>query len=793
MGKIMRRSWICSLAGIVLLACAVTVATGRGGPSLIPWPAEVASVRGVFTVDGQTPLCATGVANKVAERLQATIKAVQGLDLKARHCGRAGITLVLSSAARVADTEGYTLDVGANGIRIVASAEAGLYYGAMTAAQLLSAGAAHDSSVRLAGVHIEDSPRFKWRGLMLDPARHFLPVADVKTIIEQMGQHKLNVLHLHLTDDQGWRIEIKRYPELTKVGAWRTPPSNGGPLGSFQRSPGRSGAGDESRAQRPGGETGAYGGFYTQEDIREIVTYAAERYVTVVPEIDLPGHAQAVVAAYPQLGVTGDQLAVSSDWGVNYCLYNTSADGLTFVKNLLDEIMALFPGRYVHLGGDEAVKDQWKASPAIQAQMKALGIAGEDAMQSWFMEQVGVYLAKHGRSMVGWDEILQGGVPAGATVMSWRGTQGAITAARLGHDVVLAPAPTLYFDNLQSRRDDEPAGRLAIAPLSQVYSFDVMPTVLSAEEGRHVLGAQGNLWSEYLLSGWYLQHATFPRMDALSEVVWTPPSRMSWAGFLNRLPAQMQRYRREGIAAADSAFAVDFQVVNGRNAALQNGGGAVMLFNQTAFGRIHYTLDGSEPNLQAKLYTAPLALKLGTLIKAAAFSDDGLALAAQRSYEFSTDTLLARSSNQLEACPGGNLGLRLPLTPNSPAVAPVYDVDLFHGCYVYPKAWLFGVAALRFDIARLARNFALGNHKNELKSYPAQTRFGELVVYQDRCETGPEIARAVLPDPATSDARQSVQTPIAPTSGEHDLCLIFTAPVNGPLFVIGGMQLIRQR
>jgi hexosaminidase len=758
------------LAGTVLLAFGVAEATGRGGPSLIPWPAEVALVPGVFTVDGQTPICATGVAGKVAERLQATIKAVQGLDLKTRRCGRAGITLALPSAARVANAEGYTLDVRANGIRILARAEAGLYYGAMTAAQLLSADAAHNASVRLPGMHIEDFPRFKWRGLMLDPARHFVPVADVKTIIEQMGQHKLNVLQLHLTDDQGWRIEIKRYPELTKIGAWRTPPSNGG----------------------PGGETGAYGGFYTQEDIRDIVAHAAERYITVVPEIDMPGHAQAVVAAHPQIGVTGDQLPVSSDWGVNYSLYNTSADSLTFVKNVLDEVMALFPGRYVHLGGDEAVKDQWKASPAIQAQMKTLGIADEDAMQSWFMEQVGSYLAEHGRSMVGWDEILEGGVPSGATVMSWRGTQGAITAARLGHDVVLAPAPTLYFDNLQSRREDEPAGRLNVAPLSQVYNFDVMPTVLSAEEGRHVLGAQGSLWSEYLSSGWNLQHAAFPRVDALSEVVWTRPSRMSWAGFLNRLPAQMQRYRRQAIAAADSAFAVDFQVVSGRNAALQNGGGAVMLVNQTAFGKIRYTLDGSEPNLQATLYTAPLALKLGTVIKAAAFSDDGLPLAAVRSYEFSTDTLLARSSNQLEACPGGNFLLRLPLTPNSPAMAPVYDVDLFHGCYVYPKARLSGVAALRFDIARLARNFALANHKNQVKSYPAQTRFGELVVYRDRCETGPEIARAVLPDPLTSDARQSVQTAIAPTPGEHDLCLMFTAPTNGPLYVLGEMKLVRR-
>ena len=763
----MYRSCLCFLFAAMLTASGVTWAAE---PSLIPWPAQVALVPGVFTVDEQTPICAAGVAGKVAERLRATLKAVQGLDLKTRRCGSGGIMLVLSEAAAVADTEGYTLDVGANGMRIVARAEAGLYYGAMTAAQLLSAGAAPDSSVRLAGMHIEDFPRFKWRGLMLDPARHFLPVADVETIIEQMGQHKLNMLHLHLTDDQGWRIAINRYPELTKIGAWRMPPSNGG----------------------AGRETAAYGGFYTQQDIRHIVAHAAERHITVVPEIDLPGHAQAAVAAYPQIGVTGDSLTVSNNWGVNYCLFNTNAGSLTFVKNVLDEVMALFPGKYVHLGGDEAVKDQWKASPAIQAQMKALGIADEDAMQSWFMEQVGLYLAEHGRNMVGWDEILEGGVPSGTTVMSWRGTQGAITAARLGHDVVLSPAPTLYFDNLQSRRDDEPAGRLRIAPLSQVYNFEVMPTVLSTEEGRHVLGAQANLWSEYLLSPWYVQHATFPRVDALSEAVWTRPSRMSWAGFLNRLPAQMQRYRRQGIAAADSAFAVDFQVVNGRNATLQDGGGAVTLVNQTAFGKIRYTLDGSEPNVGAKLYTAPLALKLGTVIKATAFSDDGLPLAAARTYEFNSDTLLTRSSNQLEACPGGEFVLRLPLTPNSPEVAPVYDVDLFQGCYVYPKALLNGVTILRFDIARLARNFGLANHKNQVKSHPAQTRFGELVVYQDRCETGPEMTRIDLPDPAASEALLSVATTIAPTPGEHDLCLLFTAPASGPLYVIDEMKLVRR-
>ena len=756
---------LCGCLATLLLAGGAVAAAE---PSLIPWPAKIAPGPGSFTVDAQTPICATGAVRAVATQFQTLVENVQGIDLRTRDCGRAGIALVLSPTATVADAEGYTIDVGAAGVRIEARAAAGLYYGAMTAAQLLSPGTARGTPVQLAGMHIEDAPRFKWRGLMLDPARHFLPAVDVRRMIDQMAQHKLNVLHLHLTDDQGWRIEIKRYPELTKIGAWRTPPSNGG----------------------PGSESQVYGGFYTQKEIRDLVAYAAERHITVVPEIDLPGHAQAAVAARPQIGVLGDRPEVSNDWGINYYLFNTSEESLAFVKNVLDELIALFPGKYIHLGGDEAIKDQWQASPAIQAQMKALGIANEHALQSWFMEQLGQYLAERGRSMVGWDEILEGGVPSTATVMSWRGTRGAITAARLGHDVVLSPAPTLYFDNLQSRRDDEPAGRLAIVPLSQVYDFEVMPTVLSLEEARHVLGAQANLWSEYLLSPWYVQHAAFPRVDALSEAVWTRPSRKSWAGFLGRLPAQLQRYRHQDIAASDAAFAVDFQLADGRNAALKNGRGAVALVNQTGFGDIRYTLDGSEPGPLAKLYSAPLDLKLGTRVRAAVFSEGGLPLAAPRTYDFSANSLLTRSSNQLQAC--GDFGLRMPLTPNSPATAPVYDVDLFYSCYMYPKALLDEVATLQFEIARLARNYGLAHEKNKVKSYPARTPFGELVVYKGRCEGGAEMARVPLANPATSDNRQRFDIPIATTDGEHDLCFIFTASTDGPLYAIDSVKLLRK-
>lgn len=753
------------LAVILLLVSGIARAAE---PSIIPWPVKVISTTGSFIVDENTTICAaTDAERAVAEQLQAVVKTVQGLDLEARDCKRAGIALTLSSTAAVDDAEGYTLDVSAQGIQIKARAVAGLYYGAMTLAQLLS-GSAHGVSVKLGGIHIEDFPRFKWRGLMLDSARHFFPVADVKMMLDQMGQHKLNVLHLHLTDDQGWRIEIQRYPELTKVGAWRTPPSNGG-----------------------ASESSVYGGFYTQENIREIVRYAAARQITIVPEIDFPGHAQAVVAAHPKLSVPGDQPKVGNKWGVNGYLYNTDAYSLAFVKNVLDEVMRLFPGKYIHLGGDEAIKDQWRASPTVQAQLKSLGLANEDELQNWFMQQIGRYLADHGRIMVGWDEILDGAVPSNATVMSWRGIQGAITAARLGHDVVMSPAPALYFDNLQSTRDDEPAGRLGIVPLSLVYNFEIMPAVLGADERRHVLGAQANLWSEYLPSSWYLQHATFPRVDALSEAVWSPPSRMSWAGFLARLPAQLQRYQRQGIAVADSAFAVDFQLADGRNAALQTGEGAVTLVNQTGFGEIRYTLDGSVPSLQSTLYTSPLVLELGAVIKATAFGDDGLPLAAARTYDFSADTLLTRSSNQLHACPGNTLGLRLPLMPDSPAVAPVFNVNLLNSCYVQPKALLTDVTSLKLEIARLPRNFGLANRKNQLKSYPARTAFGELVVYRDRCETGPEIARAALANPADSDSRQSLDLPIASGGGEHDLCFIFTAPTNGPLYAIDAVTLIR--
>ena len=732
-------------------------------PKLIPWPANVASAQGHFTVDRTTPICATGDAARTAGQLRALVKTLRGLDLPASACAKPHIELALSDKAGD-NAEGYHLEVTRKGIRVTARSEAGLYYGAMTLAQLLSPDDKTGAPVVLDDMTIDDAPRFGWRGLMLDPARHFLPVGDVKTIIDQMGQHKLNVLHIHLTDDQGWRIEIKRYPDLTRLGGWRTPPSNGG----------------------PGSETQPYGGFYTQDDIRGIVAYAAERHITVVPELDMPGHAQAAVAGHPELSVSGQTPKVSGDWGVNPYLYNTDADSLQFVKNVLDEVMGLFPSTYIHLGGDEAVKDQWRDSPKIQAQMKALGITSEDAMQSWFMEQVGEYLATHGRRMVGWDEILDGGVPPSATVMSWRGNAGAIKAARLDHDVVVA---TLYLDNLQTARNDEPAGRLGILPLSQVYDFDAMPNQLTAAQSRHVLGGQANLWSEYLMSAWYVQNAAFPRMDAAAEAFWTPAADKSWSGFLGRLPAQFNRYRRQSVHYSDLAFAAGMDEPDGRNAALAASGGKVSLANQTGFGGIRYTLDGSEPTAQSSLYAAPLDLKFGTTIKASVLAPDGALLAPARSFRFDAETLRTRQAGDLTACGSGELGLRVPLTPDSPATSPVYDIDIFDDCFAYPEARLDGIKTIQVDVARLARNYGLAHDQSKVKSHPAQTPYGELVICLDNCDTGQVLGRLPLGDPAMTPNQQTLTAQIPAVTGTHSVSLLFTSPISGPFYGVGAVRL----
>ena len=455
-------------------------------PALIPFPAHLAMQSGQFTVVNGTPLgFDPGDAQSawIAAYFADLAHRAPGLTLVPQPGATGGIVLVRLADPNATGKEGYRLEVTASGVTISASQTAGLLYGTVTLWQLLTQtqGALH--SVTIPALQIDDAPLFAWRGLMLDSVRHFQSVDFIKMLIDAMAREKLNVLQWHLTDDQGWRLEIKKYPRLTQVGGWRVP---AGETAQHDIDPAT-------------GRPRLHGGFYTQDQVREVAAYAAARNITIVPEIEMPGHATAAIVAYPRLGsVAQVPAAVPSDWGVFPYLYNVDDDTFAFLEDVLTETMALFPSPYIHVGGDEAVKDQWQASSAIQAKMRSVSVANEDALQSWFIQRIEKFLNAHGRRLIGWDEILQGGVAPNATITSWRGIDGAITAATAGHDAVLSPAPTLYFDNRQAEGRDEPSGRGAIVTLSDVYDFDPAPAALTAEERRHIIGVQANVWTEHI-------------------------------------------------------------------------------------------------------------------------------------------------------------------------------------------------------------------------------------------------------------------------------------------------------
>jgi hexosaminidase len=386
--------------------------------------------------------------------------------------------------------------------------------------------------VTLAALRIQDAPRFPWRGLMLDSARHFQSPQFILRYIDWMALHKLNMLSWHLTDDQAWRLQIRRYPRLTEVGAWRVPA-------------GRAAGRDSDPAT---GRPRLYGGFYTQEDVRRIVAHAAARNVTVVPEIDLPGHVTAALVAYPQLAASPrPPREVPSDWGVYPNLLNAEESTLTFIENVLDEVMELFPGPYVHIGGDEVVKDQWHDSPGVQKRLRELGLKDESQLQGYFTRRLGRYLRAHGRRAVGWDEVLESGLlPEDVVVMSWRGVAGARAAAASGHYTVLAPDPELYLDHRQGGTSAEPPGRGPLLTLEDIYRFDPLPGDL-ATRADHVLGVQANLWTEHVRTEERAAYMTYPRAAALAEVAWSPAARLDWTSFRERLPAQFARYAALGV------------------------------------------------------------------------------------------------------------------------------------------------------------------------------------------------------------------------------------------------------
>ena len=490
---------------------------------------------------------------------------------------------------------------------------------------------------------------------MLDSARHFQSPDFLRSMIDWMAWHKLNVLHWHLTDDQGWRLQIRKYPKLTAVGAWRIP------------------AGVPGAAAAP-----RYGGYYTQEQVREIVAFAATRHVQIVPEIDMPGHAQAAIAAYPSLGA-GGPLSVSSRWGVHTHVFNIEPATLKFLQNVLDEVLELFPSRYIHIGGDEAVNDEWSASPAVQARVRRLGIR-TGAVQTYFTQQISRYLSAHGRRMVGWDEIMQPGLPSDAVIMSWHGVSGARAAAIRGNDAVLAPDPALYFDHRQSALASEPPGRLDIIALQSVYRFEPLGAPLTEAQQRHVLGLQGQLWTEHMQTERRVEWMALPRAAALAEVGWSARQR-DWSDFLKRLVPMFARYRAFGLNYSDSVFGIDPQLTGGSQGIRVTLSQSAELKQAALDTRIRYTLDGREPNAASALYAGPIDAAPGTEVRAATFWG---ADQISRTWITHLDahTAARRTSHQLELCSNG-VGLLLePAGAHGSGDAPL-AVDIMNPCWIY--------------------------------------------------------------------------------------------------------------
>ena len=518
-----------------MLAALAILLASDSIPAIVPRPAHVTPQPGAFTLRAGTVIVTDRALRKVGELLADYLFPATGLRLAVATAAPAGTPAISirldSTLARLGD-EGYRLDVSRSRVAIRAYRAAGAFYGIETLRQLLPPAIFRQAEMAgvawsVPGIAIEDLPRFAWRGVHLDVARHFMPKEFVKKLIDLAALHKLNRFHWHLTDDQGWRLEIKQYPRLTQVGAWRPQTIIGRPD-------------RDSTKWRFDGQP--HGGFYTQDDVREIVAYARARFVTIVPEIEMPGHSQAAIAAYPELGNRGDTLPVWMGWGVDENILNPGDATVRFYQNVLTEVMALFPGRWIHIGGDEAPKTQWKASPLAQTRIRELGLKDEDELQSWFTHRMDEFLTAHGRTLVGWDEILQGGLAPNAVVMSWRGVDGGIAAAQAGHDVVMAPGSHTYFDHYQSA--DTVAEPLAIGgylPLDTVYAFEPVPSALTAGEARYVLGAQGQLWTEYIPDAKRAEYMVFPRVCALAEVLWTPPEERDYGDFTRRLVTHLQR------------------------------------------------------------------------------------------------------------------------------------------------------------------------------------------------------------------------------------------------------------
>ena len=620
----MKKLLLTMAAGIALCSC------GSHDPqiAIVPYPNHLEAGRGTYRVTDRPVTCDSRTDERTqravvgfAARL-ATVTGGTNPVTVADEMPASGIRFVTDESL---PAEGYELNVDGEGIEVRASQFPGFLYALQSLEQLLPAAVygtepAPDAAWEVPCVKIADAPRFAYRGMHLDVARHFFSVDEVKRYIDVMAIHKLNTLHWHLTDDQGWRIEIKRYPELTAVGSIRKATVVRKEWGTYDGTP--------------------YGGFYTQDEIRDVVKYAADRGVTVIPEIDLPGHMLAALTAYPELGCTGGPYEVWGRWGVaDDVLCPGREKTFEFLEGVLTEVMELFPSEYIHIGGDECPKVRWEKCPRCQAKIRQLGLkddgehTAEHYLQSYVTDRIGKFLAQHGRRIIGWDEILEGRAPSDAVVMSWRGSEGGIAAAKLGHDVIMTPNSHFYFDYYQSLDTDaEPFGIGGYIPMEQVYSYDPAFPELTPEQQKHILGVQANLWTEYVLSDEHLEYMLLPRLAALSEVQWCLPETKDWNRFIgsfrmDEIYSQMGYEFAKHIFGVTASYAVDPEK-----------GGVVMTLTTQGGAPIRYTLDGSDPTASSPLYKAPVTIGESCTFKAAALREGMQTPVYARKFDFNKAT-----------------------------------------------------------------------------------------------------------------------------------------------------------
>jgi hexosaminidase len=585
------------------------------GIDIIPQPTKLVKTSGTFVLDANTFIYYDGKNKELGEVAKFLAQMIfkenmHVIPAKVNEKSKIEKAFVLTIDDKLqTGKEGYTLEIMKDRINISAQSAAGVFYGVQTFRQLLPVTFEKNdkktvSEVQIPCLKIEDQPRFKYRGMHLDVSRHFFGKDFIKKYIDMIAMFKMNVFHWHLTDDNGWRLEIKQYPKLTQVCAWHVDREDK-PWGQ--------------RELQKEGEKATYGGFYTQDDVKEIIEYARLRHVEIIPEIEMPGHSAEIFAAYPQFSCKGEKLTVlPGNYWPNidiFCAGNDST--FIFLQNILDEVCALFPSKYIHIGGDEADKTRWKECPKCQERIKKEGLKDENELQSYFIKRIEKYLISKHKRMIGWDEILEGGLAPEATVMSWRGIEGGIAAAKQKHDVIMTPTNNCYLDYYQGEPEFEPAGIGGYVTLKKVYSYEPIPVELNSDEQKYILGAQGNVWAEYIPTSSHAEYMSVPRMIALSEVVWSSKELRDWNSFKSRLETIKPRLKALNINYSEGTFKLDFVTTYNAEAKKMQ----VSIESEQYNPVIYYTLDGSEPRTGSLKYTKPFSLSKSAKIKAAIFRD----------------------------------------------------------------------------------------------------------------------------------------------------------------------------